>query len=250
MATAEKNKLLLSIRSHKGHLTTRITVAENAITIARRQQPIASYTTDDLLRCKKKLNETFDALETKYNQLIALEEDQATQAAYTQDLTNETTRYNNIITTISSTLNQSAVRAPVESRPAERMAKMEVNKTLTPQTLNKDDSPVRLANWIRAFTQWYTASKMNLSTIPEQQAYFRCCLDPYLESRLDEKINDRTPIFSGEEDVAETSCIRLLQKEFLIRYPIVTRQYQFFSLTQQQGQQFSDWGQPAEEDGG
>ena len=51
-------------------------------------------------------------------------------------------------------------------------------------------------------------------------------------------MQETTPIF-GEED--EVSCMSILENEFLLQYPMLTRQVDFFSSCQGPGQAFSDW---------
>ena len=74
--------------------------------------------------------------------------------------------------------------------------------------------------------------------IQEQQAYLRMVIDVHLENKIFVDIQEDTPIFGMETQV---SCMRILEEEFLTRYPLVTRQMEFFESRQQKDQLYSDW---------
>lgn len=238
----DSTSTLRSVRTYKGKLTSVIKVATNIIGIAAGQVPPSALILEDLAKQKTKAEGIIGQISDKYAELIANEDDDVEANRLQTNWDTELARYNDIFNRICTALQ----RAPASQgqtqaqQPGRTPQKVEVNKLLKPNTLMKDDTPVIMSSWIRSFKQWYTASKMTLATIPEQQAYFKHCLDPYLESRLNEKIDANTPVFPGEQD-AETSCVELLQHEFRIRYPIVSRQYEFFRAKQQTGQLFSDW---------
>ena len=63
-------------------------------------------------------------------------------------------------------------------------------------------------------------------------------IDVHLENKTFVDIQEDTPIFGTETQV---SCMRILEEEFLTRYPLVTRQMEFFESRQQKDQLFSDW---------
>ena len=233
------------IRGHKSTLTSVIKQATNNISIANSQNPPSSHVVADLLGHKGKMAKAIDNLEQLYQQLIINEDDEGKQEEYETALAVQVDRYTAKVTEIAAAIARgSTPEQPPASAPRvqSQAPRVEVNKILTPEVLNKSDSPVQMANWIRSFKRWYAASKMHLGATAEQQGYFMHRLDAYLQSRLNEKIQVDTPIFrnDGNED-EEISCIELLEKEFLIRYPIVSRQHNFFLSVQQQGQAFSDW---------
>ena len=231
-----------SIRIYKGKLTSVIKVAENMVRIAEQQSPPPAFVLEDLEKQKVKADHIITRISDRYAVLIANEDADAEANRLQSNWDAELTRFNNIIGKICGALQKAPQRAtPQPSTSSGRNhPKTEVNKVLMPKTLTREDTPVVMASWIRSFRHWYTASKMELSSLPEQQAYFKHCLDPYLESRMNEKINNNTPVFPGEEDV-ETSCVEILQHQFRLRYPTISRQYEFFRSRQQAGQLFSDW---------
>eukprot|EP00095_Tigriopus_kingsejongensis_P006217 maker-scaffold666_size115941-snap-gene-0.10 protein:Tk06217 transcript:maker-scaffold666_size115941-snap-gene-0.10-mRNA-1 annotation:"AGAP001242-PA" len=76
-----------------------------------------------------------------------------------------------IITTITN-IGQAAHPVPAAyAPPAPRITKP--NEALKPQSLTRDNTPVEFRFWIEKFPAYYTTSRMELATIPEQQAYFR-----------------------------------------------------------------------------
>ena len=94
---------------------------------------------------------------------------------------------------------------------------------------------MEFSSWIAKFTAYYTSSRMNLSSIAEQHAYFRACLDGYLDNRIRDTIAADTPILGDD------SCLALLRTEFLTRYPVFTRRLEYFRAAQPVGQTFTEW---------
>ena len=245
-----------SIRSYKGSLTTRINVAQNLVAIANGQDPLSSTTLTDLRDHKAAVENTYANIESQYRLLVEAlpEEDEEEIDRLESDLDSETTRYNMIIRSLSAAISRAPV--PVNHQPlvawqaedAPRTQRTVLDKFLTPKTLTKDDSPIRLARWMRSFKQWYEASRMDLSSISQQHAYFMSCLDDYLETRIQRRIRGDMPVFrENEED--ESSCMDLLQAVFITRYPVIKRQFDFFNTCQQPGQLFSDWANDLREMG-
>ena len=110
------------------------------------------------------------------------------------------------------------------------------NEALRPPTLLRDNSPVEFASWVSRFQAYYTSSRMELSNIAEQQAYFRACMDAYLDGRMRDLIAADTPV-NGDVD----SCMAFLKAEFVARYPVFLRRLDYFRNKQPTGQDFSDW---------
>ena len=59
-----------------------------------------------------------------------------------------------------------------------------------------------------------------------------------METKLSTKIQEDTPVFGTTSQI---SCMQLLEDEFLLEYPLIFRQVEFFESSQQKGQLFSDW---------
>ena len=63
-------------------------------------------------------------------------------------------------------------------------------------------------------------------------------IDIHLESKLFTSIQQDTPIFGSDSQI---SCMKLLEDEFLLRYPKIYRQMEFFEAKQAPGELFSDF---------
>jgi len=111
-----------------------------------------------------------------------------------------------------------------------------VNTALKPKELTKEFTPVELRAWSRQFKAFISTSHIDRLETVNQQAYLRSCVDPFLIARIEEKINDDTPLF-GEYD----SCMLYIEMEFRQTYPLFNRRFDFFKYNQESGQMASDW---------
>ena len=79
---------------------------------------------------------------------------------------------------------------------------------------------------------------MQQASLHEQQSYFRMVVDAHLLDKIDTQIQEDTPIIGTDNEV---TCMKLLEEEFLLRYPLLSRRADFFGTKQTKGQLFSDW---------
>ncbi|CAB4045959.1 Hypothetical predicted protein, partial [Paramuricea clavata] len=77
--------------------------------------------------------------------------------------------------------------------------------------------------------------KMEKLSLKERQSYLKVLLDTDLNSRLSTTITNETEIFGPE------SCIAMLQNDFNIRYPLVTRRLEYFNRKQGNDELFTDF---------
>ena len=105
------------------------------------------------------------------------------------------------------------VVAPTPTAPCAGTT-LKVIDSLKPSPLSRDASPVELNNWSEEFKAFYSASKLNQCTVPEQHAYLYKCLDLELASLVRLAANSSTPMFG-----AIGSCFAVLQKKFDKTYP-------------------------------
>ena len=137
--------------------------------------------------------------------------------------------------------------AKVETQPDEpdterrsRAVRPKANDPMTPWKLPPDAKPSMLRAWKKRFEVWYNSHYMKEMDRKEQQLHFLSCLTPVLEARMQAIINDTTEVLpQGDQNV--TSCMELLEKEFLQTYPLVNRRHEFFSCTQGQNQNLTDF---------
>ena len=113
------------------------------------------------------------------------------------------------------------------------------NDVLKPFTLTCEHTPVEFRHWQKKFKAYYQASAMDKRPVSEQHAYFQNCIDIKLEQRIQDKIDEDTPIFDCPNRTL--SYMKALQDDFLVRYPLFTRRLDFFRYTQAQGQSFTDF---------
>ena len=233
----DMKSLCQTIRILKGHLTRKISSAEKAIEDAGTIP--SSHAGQELLEYLKKIQDQYDKIENMYNQLMEMDSENFDR--YNDEATAEANRRDAIASKIRRSLwtSGSTPRRLPESAPAEGSgARVKPNRSLEPDKLCRDHNMVEMKSWMRKFKAWYSSSSMELATLQEQQAYFRRVIDVNLENKLSPSIQEDTPIFGSESQV---SCMRLLEEEFLLQYPLLTRRVDFFESQQTKGQLFSDW---------
>ena len=91
------------------------------------------------------------------------------------------------------------------------------------------------------FKAFYSASNIGSLKTCAQHAFVRRSVDSDLMSVLETQITATTPIFDDENMPGTDSVFSLLNKEFLYRYPLVSRRFSFFSLNQAKGQTFTEY---------
>ena len=228
-----------SIRGMKSHLTRRIGKADKLIALA--ENVYSSNAIAKLQTYEAGIQEQYNRIEAAYNDLIegAADDYEALQHEASLNKENEraTDAINKILKALADVTN-TATPTPARAPEYRNSDKVKPNKVLEPFVLSRDHSVVEMSSWVRKFKAWYSASGMKNGPIQEQQAYFQKVIDIPLESKLSEFMQETTPIFVEEEEV---SCMSILENEFLLQYLMLTRQVDFFSSCQEQGQSFSDW---------
>ena len=231
--------LCKSVRGLKGHLSRRITSATNAIRDAG-ERP-TSKAMAELQRSKSKIQEQYEKIENCYTVILEMAEEEDYDR-YEKELNDEAGRVERALTMVRVALNKSAVvpRGLANAPPngSRETLKVKPNKTLEPHKLSRDHTTVEMKSWCHKFKAWYEGSNMAAGSVREQQAYFRMVLDVHLETKIFASVQENTPIFGTDSQV---SCMSILEEEFLLRYPKVYRQMEFFEAKQSPGQLFSDW---------
>ena len=97
-----------------------------------------------------------------------------------------------------------------------------------------DNNPMVFRSWSNQFKSFFNTSRLNLCEVQDQHAYLRTCLDPELEEKITDQLDDTTPVFGAG------GCLEIITEKFNERYPLATRRNDFFQLTQQENQRFSD----------
>ena len=112
---------------------------------------------------------------------------------------------------------------------------IKIQESLKPFLLTRDHNPIEFRTWCLQFRSFYNASHLELLDVVDQQAYFRINIQPILADKVFDEADDNTPIFGAY------SCMNLLNDEFAARYPLATRRFEYFQLSPQPGQLFSDF---------
>jgi hypothetical protein len=239
MPVDDVNAVKASLNAFRGHLTRAIGEAERLCDFVHHSPNAFNI---------QKLEAAFDALELKYSnvelRLVRLQElDPDSFDTYKQKI-NEVEQEYRLAgdATLRVLIEAKMPPAPLLTAPpagaagaaaARRVAKIDVS--LKPFQLSMDHTPVELRSWVSRYRSYYSTNTMDNLIIENQQAYFKDCLDPKLEARVNTKLQPDTPIFGHD------SCTEILQNEFLVLYPLFTRRFQFFAHRQAQGQVFSEY---------
>ena len=121
---------------------------------------------------------------------------------------------------------------PPNNRPnQDGVGNMKLIGELKPDNLTHDSSAGDLHVWRKKFESYYAASNLQLYRLSVQQAHLLNCLDRELSLQLDSSIQATTPVLG-----AGVTCLSIFTGIFEKKYPLLLRRKNFFSLTQQTGQ--------------
>ena len=223
-----------TVNAHKGHLTRTINAATKMCILAETDQ--STVMVAKLEGLMEKLDAQMEAIDVGILELAGL--DPAKQKDYEAEAVTEQNKYdacNELILKAVAKINKPPAQAAAVA-PGAQNHHIKPNEALKPFTLTTEHNPVEFKMWIKKFKAYYQASNFESCPIGQQQAYLQACLDPKLEQRIQDQVDEDTPIF-GEEN----SHIKLLEKDLLVRYPMFNRRLDFFKYNQAQDQAFSDF---------
>lgn len=129
----------------------------------------------------------------------------------------------------------------IEQDQRDGHAQFKVQDSLKPYILSKENSPLEFSQWKMQFRAFYAASHLERIDVVGQQAFFRKYIESNLMSVLDTKITATTELFDNELAPGTNSCFSELEKEFKLRYPLVARRFQLFSLRQARNESFTEY---------
>lgn len=239
--TTNIDSIKFSLRSYKGHLSSTLTVADNLVHLAH-ADPTPSLT-GKLEAELTKLEGLNENITERYRQLQ--EADPTNFDEYTTGLEECVDRFIGCQTDILRTIADCrragiAAQPPLQQPPAAgQHGRIKTNDALKPFRLTKEHTPVEMRQWTLQFKAFYSTSQLETLALPDQQAYLRICMDPLLYERFQAKIGATTQLFSDDPD--EDSCIKFLEEEFSLQYPLFTRRLEFFRASQSKSQNFSDF---------
>ena len=129
----------------------------------------------------------------------------------------------------------------IEQGSGDGQAHFKVQDSLKPYILSKENTPLEFTQWKLQFRAFYSASHLERIDVVGQQAFFRKYVESNLMSVLDTKITATTAIFDNELAPGTSSCFSELENEFKLRYPLVARRFQLFSLRQSRNESFTEY---------
>jgi len=232
-------------RGHRGHLTTRCALATAYVDTNQDLAPGPDLTIAARIRTHlARLTESYDHCERLCEDIMGLAYvyDHETRL---QDWRQRVQAFRDLALPVEAALQAllqrttTPVVAPAAAAPpapAPGAPATKANIALRPFTLTASHSIPELFTWIDLFRAYYTSSRMNLSQIPEQQAYFKVCLESSLWTRIKHLLTPHTPIF-GDAD----SCEALLRHEFNLIYPLFSRRLDFLRSPQASGENWMTW---------
>ena len=238
----DREALLASIPHLKGWVKRKINAA--MVTVDNISDPPSSHDVKDLLDHKQVIEDQFKRLEQAYFTILS-EDSSADYKKHSDELDEEEKKKDVALKKLRDAYNKTGTpptpspRAPPARSNFTNDVKVKPNTTLQPDRLSREHNMVEMKSWAKKFRAWYASSNMSLASPMEQQAYFRMVIDTQLEAKLADKIEENTPIYASAP--TEVSCMALLEEEFDLQYPLLTRQVDFFGSKQQKGQLFSDW---------
>lgn len=273
----EISKYSNKITAGKRLLTRRLNALDKAFQAARHARP-TQWLLEKLTDALQDLVNASEELQDRYEELILVDPDNTTmyvdrakealhktdapiertlelvtsmqhscgEVAHQRQLELSEKTGRNTDTTSLSTAENRASSAPTDD-DEDSSKVLKPNLALKPEMLNLDTTPTEFTIWLDRFDTYYTSSKMNLSTLREQQQYFFSCMSPLLAHRLKGKITSSLPVLppvgtpAQKEDEKPNSCITALVRDFRHRFPIFLRRLAFYRSQQAQGQLMSEW---------
>ena len=86
--------------------------------------------------------------------------------------------------------------------------------------------------WTAQVKTFFAASNLQYAPYQEQIGYLHMCLDSNLNNHVSVTALGDTPVMTYDDDLEEeTTCMDIIDAEFVKRYPITTRTVSYTHLT-------------------
>ena len=241
----DKTPLQTQAASHialRGHLTRRLNTARMVCDLSAQIGTPTMSLLNELKKAQSDLRSMFSKVELSCQDLMTLDitKIDSWQAKLAEDEKSLQKQDSELINLIADAELRLLPKPDSNRIPGARADRTKANEALKPKVLSREMSPVEFASWLQRFSAYYSSSNMNNCSLPEQQAYFRACIDSYLESRIQSKISSVTPILPTPGSI---SCFDLLNEQFLITHPVFDRRLDWFDAKQGINQKFTDFAQ-------
>ena len=229
--------------AYRGHFTRRIKNARMLIDLSGQLTSPTMSILKDLQQAKLDLKEMFIKVENSGQELMTKDSPEKIDS-WQQKLDEDDSLYRKQESELCSMIAEAELillpKPASATTPGAATTRTKANDALKPKVLTREMTPVEFTSWVTRFTAYYASSNMQNCSLAEQQAYFRACIDSYLEDRLQSKIAPVTPVLPEDGKV---SCLNLLNDEFLLNHPVFARRLDFFQAKQAHNQNFTDFAQ-------
>ena len=116
---------------------------------------------------------------------------------------------------------------------------MKIRDGLRPDKLKMDFTPSEFLRWKTKLGGYFTASNLIVTSNMEQRSYLEMCIDTEIADKLEahKDINENSPVLTYEgRQAQETTCLSVIENNFLIKYPLTSRRHEFMQLRQSRGE--------------
>ena len=188
------------------------------------------------------LKQKTDKVDELYTELLDEDDDADRAVVYNERLDANADIRAQYVTAVLDLIEQVG-KAPVP-QPAAAPAyagggRPKICDALKPSTLTVENTPAEYRSWLNKYKAYYTTSRMDLYTVPEQHVFMYNVLSVDLETQITEHedYDVQLPVFND----AGNSMADILTGVFHHRYPLFNRRLEFFRYTQSQGQGFTNY---------
>ena len=204
----------------------------------------STTTKEQLHKSKEELDQSYEKLGRLYDRIHELNPENAEHANtkhYKTTINVTETAYENIQITYG-TLKYKLIQHQNQNQPQVPEAQFKPVQALKPNTdLSFDHNPTELENFIQQFTAYFNASKMERLPIPEAQAFLRQGVATPIWTSIQDEVSDEIPVLENPLRRHEVSCMSLIRRQFQIKYPLITRRYEFMTYERAGNMTFTDF---------
>ena len=233
------SQIKASIKGHKGQMTKLAKLADQTIKSCKAlptKRVIA-----ELEELKWRLEEKLSDLEYGYAKYTT--EDPDTQPANDANINKMQEEYLVLSNSILEALNivplAAQPRAAAAAANGGEAKGVKIRDGLRPEKLKMDFTPSEFRRWKTKLGGYFTASNLIVASNMEQRSYLAMCIDTEIADKLEahKDINENSPVMAYEgQQVQETTCIEVIENNFLIKYPLTSRRHEFMQLRQSRGE--------------
>ena len=118
---------------------------------------------------------------------------------------------------------------------------LKIAGTLKPEKLRASDTPQQFHSWEERMEAYFTTGGLDKIAIGAQQAVVRALIDSDLDQTVKYKLDATVPIFSDIRQPEESSMMKLIEEQIMIRHPLAVRRRYFIKHALKLGQSVAQW---------